>query len=358
MRILTNYLRREIYASVALVSFALLALFMFMEMLQEMKDVGEGGYHWGYMLLYLALSSPMMLYELLPVAVLIGTIFALVQMASHSELTIYRASGVTVKQMMQALFKIALPLMILGILLGEFIAPHAQQWGQRLQLYAQNQQTTVADFRSGVWLKDGLHFINIKQINKGSELQNIEIFSFDEQAQLKSITRAQKAQFSSAGNWQLEQIETTHFSGSSIHIEKSANQNWHSSITPKILGVLTIDAEQMSAYDLYLYTQHLVENKQKSASYRIVMWNKLIYPITLFVMMLLALPFASRHQRSGGVSKMVFTGIVLGLAFHFSRQLATNLGSLNDWSPILTSGCIPLLFTLLGIYLLWQSERR
>ncbi|MDP1847377.1 MAG: LptF/LptG family permease, partial [Solirubrobacteraceae bacterium] len=115
---------------------------------------------------------------------------------------------------------------------------------------------------------------------------------------------------------------------------------------------------QMSAYDLYQYTSHLKDNRQKSTRYEIAMWNKLVYPFALMVMMLLALPFASYHRRAGGIGAMIFLGIVLGLVFHFVGRLFANLGALNDWQPFVSATAITALFLSLGMLMLWWTERR
>jgi lipopolysaccharide export system permease protein len=114
----------------------------------------------------------------------------------------------------------------------------------------------------------------------------------------------------------------------------------------------------MSIYDLYLYAGHLKDNRQKSARYDIAMWNKLFNPPALLVMMLLALPFATYHRRAGGIGAMVFLGIVLGLVYHFVGRLFASLGALNDWQPFISATVVTVLFLLLGMLMLWWTERR
>ena len=123
MNLLTRYLGREIYSSIALVLFALLMLFAFMDLIRELSSLGQGQYHLGYVLLFVLLTVPGHIYELFPVAVLVGTILALVQMAASSELTVYRSSGTSLLQMILALFKIALPIVLVGFVCGEYFAP-------------------------------------------------------------------------------------------------------------------------------------------------------------------------------------------------------------------------------------------
>ncbi len=141
-------------------------------------------------------------------------------------------------------------------------------------------------------------------------------------------------------------------------VSNMANLEWRSVLNPDILSVLLVVPEQMSAWNLYQYTQHLRDNRQKTARFEIAMWNKLIYPFAVLVMMLLALPFAAHHRREGGISIKIFAGIVLGLSFHFVGRLFASLGALNEWQPFLSAIAMPMLFLLLAATLLWWTERR
>lgn len=358
MNLLTRYLQREIYLSIALVFTALIMLFAFLDLIHELSVMGQGQYSLGYVLLFVILTIPGHVYELFPVAVLVGAIFALVQMAASSELTVYRASGASLWQMVLALFRIALPMVILSFCISEFVAPPSERMAQRLRLKAQNAQVALKEFRSGVWVKDERSFVNVKNVTPDTSLMNIDIYRFDETYHLQTITNAARASFIEDGRWQLEEVRETRFDKKGIRTNVAPSQEWRSALSPGILSVLLVVPEQMSALDLYQYTSHLKDNHQKSARYEIAMWNKLVYPFALLVMMILALPFASYHRRSGGISAMIFMGIVLGLVFHFVGRLFASLGAINDWQPFFSATAMTGLFLLMGAVMLWWTERR
>ena len=358
MKLLTRYLASEIYSSLLLVFSSLIMLFAFFDLLGELNDMGKGHYTLSYVLMYVILTIPTRIYELFPVAVLIGTIFALVQMAANSELTIYRSSGASLKQMVRAILKIGLPLMILSLMVGEFIAPPSMRFAQEIRLKALNAQVSFKEFRSGVWVKDERSFVNVKNVLPDSTLLNISIYEFDENFSLLGITAAQRGNFVKEGRWQLEGVMQTRFDPKGAQIVRLARKEWPSSITPDILRVLMVVPEQMSAWNLYLYTQHLKENKQEATRYEIEMWNKIVYPFSVMVMMLLALPFASHQKRSGGISGKIFTGIVLGLSFYFIGRLFAHLGSLNYWQPIVSASVMTVVFLMLALGMLWWTEKR
>lgn len=358
MKLLTRYLSREIYSSLALVFVSLLMLFAFFDLLGELSDLGKGRYNLAYVMLYVLLTVPTRIYELFPVAVLIGTIFALVQMAANSELTIYRSSGASLKQMIRALLKIGLPLMVISLVCGEFIAPPSMRLAQELRLKALNSQVSFREFRSGVWVKDEHNFVNVKNVLPDTTLQNISIYEFDDNFALSAITEAQRARYLKEGSWQLDGVVQTRFDKQGAQVSQQAQREWRSAITPDILRVLMVVPEQMSAWNLFLYTQHLKENKQESTRYEIEMWNKLVYPFSVMVMMLLALPFASHQRRQGGISGKIFTGIVLGLSFYFVGRLFAHLGSLNKWQPMMSASAMTVIFLFLALGMLWWTERR
>ena len=164
MKLLTRHLTREIYASIALVFTALLLLFAFFDLIQELDTLGRGDYHLGYVLLFVLLTMPGHIYELFPVAILIGSIFALAQMAAHSELVVYRCSGVSVRQLVGVLLRMGVPLLFLSYLCGEILAPPSERLAQKLRLKAQNAEISLKEFRSGVWVKDELSFVNVKNV--------------------------------------------------------------------------------------------------------------------------------------------------------------------------------------------------
>jgi lipopolysaccharide export system permease protein len=209
-----------------------------------------------------------------------------------------------------------------------------------------------------VWVKDERSFINVKSVLPDTSLLDVNIYEFDETYHLRSITSAERASYLMDDRWKLEGVKRTRFDKQSAATDNRTDDEWHSSLNPDILSVLLVVPEQMSAWNLFQYTAHLRDNHQKTARYEIAMWNKLIYPFAVLVMMLLALPFSSYQRREGGIGGKIFIGIVLGLSFHFIGRLFANVGALNDWSPFLSATAMSALFLTLALGMIWNTERR
>jgi lipopolysaccharide export system permease protein len=153
-------------------------------------------------------------------------------------------------------------------------------------------------------------------------------------------------------------VVTTTFEGDRARVQRIPHLQWHSVLEPQILSMLLVKPDRMSAWSLWSYSQHLKENRQKALRYEIALWNKLMYPLAVLVMMILAVPFASFQKRQGGVGARIFTGIMLGLGFVALGQLFRSFGLLYDWPAFLSAVIPTLLFLLLAVALMRRQERR
>ena len=357
MRTLRSYLAREIAAATALVFVALVLLFAFFDLVEQIKDLGRGGYRLRHILLHVALSAPNHVYELFPIAALIGTLFALAQLVASSEYTVMRASGVSLGGMVRSVAAVAVVFGTITFAVGEFVAPPAEQFAQRMRSQAISG-IVAQEFRSGLWIKDGTAFVNVTEVTPDASLRGVRIYEFDSAYRLRSLSFAEAGQYEGDNRWMLANVASTVFEDQGTRTSRRDFQLWQSVLEPSLLSVLLVKPEKMSALSLYSYAQHLKENRQKALRYEIALWTKLLYPLAVVVMMVLALPFAYFQNRQGGVGAKVFAGIMLGLGFHFLNRLSGHLGLLNDWMPLASAIAPTLMFLSLALAMMWWQERR
>ncbi len=353
-----RYLIRETFAAVFLVLAAFLALFAFFNFIDELRTVGKAGYGVGHAALFVALGVPGLVYELIPIATLIGTLYALSTMARHSEISVLRASGLATADLLMTLFRAAAVLALLTFLIGEIVAPFSERLGREVRAKALSTAIAQSGFDSGLWVKDGRSFINVRKAAPDAPLEGVRIYKFNDKNVLESVTDADQATYESPGHWLLQGVVKTVLDGDRSQVERSDQGEWSSAVTPELLSVLLVTPERMSLYGLVSYTRHLAENKQKTERYEIALWKKLTYPLAAFVMVALALPFGYSHDRVGGVSLKIFAGVMLGILFYALNGLSSNLGAINSWSPLVSATVPSMLFLLAAISMLWWSERR
>lgn len=353
-----RYLMRETFAAVLLVLAAFLALFSFFDFINELRSVGKNGYQLGHALIFVLLSLPGLVYELIPIAALIGTLYALSTLARHSELTVLRASGLATRELLMTLFRVAALLALATFVVGEALVPLSERLNQELRAKAMSKVVAQAGFASGVWVKDGKSFINIREAAPDGTLSGVRIYRFSPGNALESVTDAAEAVFQPPEAWLLKEVVKTSLTDNFSHVERAATETWHSAVTPNLLSVLMVPPERMSIIGLVNYTRHLMENRQKTDRYEIAIWKKLVYPLAALVMVALALPFGYSHNRVGGVSLKIFGGVMLGILFYALNGLFSNLGVINAWPPFASATAPSALFLLGAVGMLWWVERR
>jgi len=381
VKTLRRYLRTEIIQATGFVLFGLLALFSFFELINQLDDVGRAGYQLRQVFIYVLLGLPTRTYELMPIGALIGTIYALSKLASNSEFTIMRVSGMSTRRLAYAVLSVGVVLVVITYVLGEFIAPPAERLGRQSKLVATGS-TLAQQFRSGIWVRDllkgpdgqveRLRFINVARVQPDISIEGWRVFEFDREFRLRSISRAAEGRYVDGGpgqhGWKLKNIvetrlpvvDPTDMAPSPLRTEivREPERLWVSDLKPEIFGVLLVQPERMAALDLVQYIAHLAENHEQTDRYEIALWNKVFYPVAVLVMMVLALPFAYLHVRAGSVSFKIFAGVMIGVLFYALNKLFAHLGLLNTWPPVVIAALPSLVVLSVALGALYWIERR
>lgn len=357
MNLLARYLSGQVLAASGFMLLALLVLFAFFDVMQELGSLGRNNYGLAQAVIVVLLNIPGHLYEILPVAALIGTLFALSRLVGNSEYAVMRVSGLSNWRVAGYFSVIGVLLSLLVLVLGEYVAPWSEQAAQRYKLSA-TRSVVAQQFRSGLWVKDGNTFINVREVMPDNTLRGVEIYGFGADGRLGWIRAADQARWRTDQSWDLQQVVETQFDAEGIRAVRNAHQKWQSVLTPDILSVLLVAPEKMSARTLWRYVAHLKENGQKATRYELALWSKFISPFVIPIMMLIAMPFAIQGPRAGGTSSKIFIGILVGLGFHLLSRLFGHLGLLNDWPVILVSGLPLIIFLAIALMGIRWVDRR
>jgi lipopolysaccharide export system permease protein len=357
LKIFERYLLAALLQAMAYVFVALFALFSFFEFLGQLSDVGAD-----FTILQALLVSlfrvPALAYQAVPIAVLIGALIALSQLARNSELNVLRVSGVSTPGLLMVLFKAAGLVALLTFLWGEVVAPYSDRLAQGVRPLSQ-RQTAGLKLPSGYWIKDARVFVNIREVKADARLLDLQLYEFDADGRLASMRTAKEGYFVEPGLWRLGGVtETRYLSEGGVRVRSVPEESWNSSLSPDILGVLNVIPERMSALTLVSYIAHLSENRQTSRRYQVALWKRVVYPLTCFVMVALALPFGYFQGRSSGVGFKLFAGVMLGILFYVLDGLSSSLGQINQWSPFISSLGPLTGFMALAVGMIWWVERR
>lgn len=350
MRILDRYIARTVASASLLVMLSLLALFFFIELVDELEKLGRGDYGVAQILHYLLFIQPRRIYELFPLAALLGSILGLGMLASNNELVAMRSAGVSLLRLIGSVMKVALWMMLAVLLIGEWIAPPAEQYAQASRATAQSAQFALKT-QSGFWTRDGSSFINIRSILPGGHLRDVFIYEFDEQRRLRVATHAAQASYEK-DQWVLENVQQSHISEQGVTTRQTARAVWASPLIPELISTLSVKPEYLSSWGLYKYIGYLRDNRQNSQRYEVAFWNKVFLPLVTGVMVFIAIPFVFGALRSVGTGARILAGSLLGVGFHLFNQIFSNAGIAYNLNPLFSAAFPALLFLLIACALL------
>ncbi|MBN8750137.1 Lipopolysaccharide export system permease protein LptG [Xylophilus ampelinus] len=359
MKTIRRLIYLEAVKAVAFVTFGFLCLFFFFDFVDELQAVSKSsalGYGVPQALLYVTLLVPSHLYELLPITVLIGTIFVMARFAQSSEYTILRTSGLGPWRALRMLLVFGAAFALLTFTVGDYLTPVSDRAAQLLK--TRYQGTWAMTGNTGAWLREKQgamsYAVNVVSMDRDGTLKNPRIFEFDDRGFVASQTAAASARIGD-GAWTLYGVEKqdyeTRSSGDRARIAFSSQPElrWPSSLTSDMVSVALLRPDKMSTIDLFEYTRHLNANGQVTQRYEIEFWRKVFYPLSCLVMVVLALPFAYLHFRQSGITSYVFGGVMIGISFFLLNNVFGYIGNLRNWWPWITAAAPGMIYSLLSL---------
>jgi lipopolysaccharide export system permease protein len=356
VKTLAKYIAKEIASATLLVLAALLLFWVFYEFLQDVASLRQ--LNTAQLLIQIGATVPAYVYELLPIAALIGTLFALAQLASNSEYGVMRASGVSVLQIAGVVLVVGLVIATSVFVIGEYVVPRAEQVVQRIRAVTGSKPFIARAFQSGFWFRDGKTFINIGSVMPDGSLRAVRVFEYADTTTLSRTLQAERAMFVAGQQWTLERVTETSFANQAVEVVQRAQADWNTVLTPNMLSVLQVAPERLSISGLWEYVGHLRANNQDSRRFEAALWHKFFYPLATCVLMLLALPFAQIQQRSSGLGARIFIGILLGLTFIIFNRAFASISLLNEWPPVVGAMMPGAIFLCAAAVMMWRIERR
>ncbi|MDD2761590.1 MAG: LPS export ABC transporter permease LptG, partial [Methylomonas sp.] len=319
----------------------------------EMKDLGIGNYGLKQIVMYIALTSPRVFFDLVPSAALLGSLVVIGAMANNREIVAMRAAGLSTGWIIRSIMLAGLLLVIVAVGVGEFVAPSCERSAQILKTTAQHDGVVLRS-QYGMWLREGNRFINVRKILDDGSLGDIRVYQIDDQHRLRSTFQADHGKFLGNKHWQLTNFRQSVIGPRQIDAENQPEMQWQSSIESDLLKVAVVNSDNLSLYDLYMYIDFLKTNNQKSQSYEMAFWSRLVNPLATFVMLMVSVPFVIGIGRGISAGGRILMGILIGMSFNILDRIAGHMGLIYEIDPLLMSMAPSALVLCLATYAVWR----
>lgn len=333
MRILDWYIGRILAST----SFITLSVFVsiggIIKFVEQMKAVGRGNYDLSHAALYVLYAVPRDIEIFFPMATLIGGLIGIGMLASNSELVVMQAAGLSRFDIIKSVMKTAAVLILISMAVGEWLAPVGEVASRQVRAQAISGGSLISA-KNGVWAKDGDNFLHIGEVEDQGRLKNVQIYRFNDQLKLDSWLSAKSALFEE-GAWQLTNVTETKITPTAIIKETFEHKAIVSSLTPEKLGVVTVKPESLSIRGLINYLDYLEANNQDQSRYLLAFWRKIVQPITVGVMLFVALSFIFGPLRSVSMGARILMGVFTGILFYIVNQVLGSLSLVYQFPPVL-----------------------
>ncbi|MBS8241436.1 LPS export ABC transporter permease LptG [Marinobacter lipolyticus] len=332
MRKIDQYVMRTVGGAMFLVMVVVLSLDLIFGFIAELEDA-RNDYQTMQALWYVFMTLPRRIYDYLPLGAFMGCLVGLGAMASSSELTVIRAAGVSLKRIVWSAMKPALVVVVIGLVIGEYVAPPAERMAQSQKAIAQGAGENIAS-ASGIWHREGDVFMHLNAVSPNGDLNGVSLFRFDEERWMLSASFAEKATYQ-GDHWRLENVATTLIAEEQLTRETHDVLKWETGLSPEVLSVLIVKPENLPVTGLYTYASYLDDQGLSSANYWLAFWKKVLMPLGTAVMVLVAISFIFGPLRSVTMGFRVFTGLIVGLLFKYMQDLLGPMSLVFGFNPIL-----------------------
>jgi lipopolysaccharide export system permease protein len=359
IRLVDRYIGRAAMVGTLAVWLGLTLLFILFSLLDELRST-QADYTSLDALWVVLLTLPRMAYQIFPVSALLGTLIGVGGLAASNELVAFRTSGVSRLRLASAAMSGALLLTVPVMLMGEWLAPAAEQQARAFRLSEMVGQAIIGG-TTGVWMRDGNDIVNIQapilSADRGQqslEFKDIVIYHFAQGENLQKITRAASAAHKT-GTWQLEQVSQVEFDEAGAVANQQDRMPWSTEVRPELLDSVVTRPKRLSIRSLLDYLHYLETNGLDNSVYQSALWEKLVFPFAVIALVLAGMPFVFGQTRSQNLGVRMFLGMVLGGLFMIVTRMAQNFGDVYHLPAMLSHSLPPLLLSIAAIYFLRRS---
>jgi lipopolysaccharide export system permease protein len=355
MTILDRYIIRSILGSVALVLAVFLVLGALFAFIGEQDDIGIGQYSALDAVWFVLLNLPKQAWEVLPIASLIGSLIGLGTLARGSELTVIRATGISVARLAAAALGAALVLIVIEVSLGEFFGPPLQQAAKQHKAFAKYTDMSFGT-GGGAWVRDGNLILNVTRQSLGRHFGAMQVFELSPEHRLRAIGHASRATAGSNRTWLLSDYAESRFNPGQVLAVPGGERVLHSSVSAGFLGLAVEDPSELEVSALWQLIGYFNANALDARPYVFAFWSRVARTVAIAFAVLLAIPFVLGSLRSAGAGARTLVGLMLGMILFLLQRLIESGTIVFQLNPIVLAWLPTALLTVVALGLLWRTR--
>jgi lipopolysaccharide export system permease protein len=348
LRRLDRYVVSHVLELTGIVALGLVTIYTLVVFVSDVNDSGKG-YGPVEVLEYSLLMIPNSLYTLMPVVALLGTLLGVGLLARNGELTAMRAAGVSLLRIGGATVLAGAALAAFSFMLGDWLVPASEKLANSLRDAARGVSAPAA----ALWLRDADNVVRINDLEAEDHVRDVTIFKLSPDGRLQAASRVDEGRYADS-HWHLSGVHSTSFGEEGTGVASAAEQDFDSGISPNVLKLFILEAGNLSTAGLLRLIGYMDDNHLDASKYRLLLWRRLMEPLTVLAMMLFAVPFVTSQLRDTGAGQKLLAGALIGIGFYVINKVSVSLGDIYQWPAPLAAGLPTVALALLA----WQRLRK
>ena len=358
MKIRERYIAKTLFIHTLVVLLVWLSIYSFFNFLAELNSVGSESYTIVSAFIYIFLQLPEVAYKQASPIILLGCILGMGHLATTGQLLIFRVSGASILKITLLTLKNSLLFILFFIFIGEFLAPISSSFAESTRSNAMGN-SSVSLTQNGFWIRDGDNFINVTRNIDGTLFNGITVIEVNSMNKIQRVIKSETALFDGdsldMSDSEIFSIDESN-SFDMISLKERNSYNKIVSFDQDLIDSLEKEPEDLSTWTLIKQIRFLSDNKLRSGVFEVELYKRLIQPVTLIAMILLAMLFIFGSTRDVTLGRKIFFGVSLGLSFEMLSRVASAMALGLDFSPFLSSILPSIAVMFISIILLLKKS--
>lgn len=360
MKILHRYLLRQLVRNFGISLLAFTFLFEVFDFFERFDNLLAENASFSDSAKYFLLKIPLTVNLMLPIAMLVATLFTIGLLSKNSEITAMRAAGLPILWLARPLLGFALALSFVSLILGETLVPYTQRRVKEIyNIDIRKKDAKGAYSQSDFWWRDGKNFNSVGIFDsRTNTLLNFSSFQLDKTFNVEKRVDAEQAEWVNPTlRWSMKNVTEYKFSGlESVESLKYQALPLLIPEKPEDFYDVKTDTSTMSYRQLRKFLKAQKANGIPVTGYRTELYAKFSFPFIIFIVTLVIMPFALRPARSGSLAVSFVAGLVIAFSYYAVHSFSIAMGRAELWPPFLAAWMANLLMGAVGLILNWGAE--
>ena len=354
MKIKDRYIAKTLVTYSLVVLLIWISIYSFFNFLSELNTVGSVNYTILEAIKYIVLQMPEVIYKQVTPVLLLGCVIGMGHLATTGQITILRASGVSILKITWITIKNALIFLTFVIIIGETVAPFLTNYADIQRSIALGQES-LSKSQDGFWIRDGNNFINVQNNIDGSLFNGLTIIEVNDSHKVERIVESKNARFDGQT---LDMDSTNIFSiikkntFENITLKERNEYNKNVAFDKDLIASLEKAPEDLSTFTIVKQIQFLTDNRLRAEAFEVELYKRLVKPISLIAMILLAMLFIFGSNRDATLGRKIFLGVAIGLSFELISRIGGAMALSFEFSPLISSFAPSILIIIVAFSIL------